>query len=935
MSSGLIKNFLFILLICLNYNADAQNSRIFGKVSEKITHDSLSAALIEVEGISTPIFTSINGHYEIKGLIAGTYHLKFSFFSKIPLDTIVMIKENESLELNIELDEKINKIKGGGIKVKKAPKLANDITIIKEVKESNNVVNAIAGTTIAQTQARDAADVVKLIPGVTVIDNRFIMVRGLNDRYNSVFVNGAGTSGSEADKKSFSFDIIPSSLIDKILIYKTPSAELPGDFAGGMVKIFTKAAMPENKLSITFALGTRVGTIFNNFAYTKSNSWDFLGFGSKSRQIPVASLLNASVAERREATLKFNNTWGILNKMALPDGRFNMTYANKFAIKKLKFVSISNVNYTNTNTTFKITRKDFDPDRHLEDMQYTNLVRLGLLQNLSLAINERNSIDIRSLFNQFGRTQTTLRKSVLEDAPNERGYSMGYQGRSLWTTQINGNHENKNKNIMYTWTGSYSLTTKNEPDLRRIKYTKQQNQGDSDYTAAIPSGSPSPEFGVRFYSNLKEQLYSFGHNLKYVFRNKTETNESKKQHIEINFGNYLEFKDRHFEARLLGYVINTGAAALALRKLPVDQIFSEPNISNPNGFSLDEITEPNYTYKAQNRLFASYLTALIPFNTKFRAIAGARYEYNTQKLNSFLDITPLSVSVLTKLLLPSINISYDISKKKVVRFGYGKTLNRPEFREWSPFKFYDFDFGTDIYGSLFKTVLPGSGNVLKTATIDNFDLRLELYPSSSEYFHIGAFYKHFVNPIEQYILPSSNRIFTYANAASAVAQGIELDVRKNLNFIPGKVFKQLAFMTNLSIIKSTIKLNYSFGQDLSRQLQGQSPYVINSGFYYKNDSSGLQVSLLYNVIGPRIFLVGTSDYPSWGEMPKQNLDLTISKKLGKHFTFNFGIQDILNQASLIVQDSDKNGKFERHSSDLHIMEFKRGSYYTTGFKYTF
>ncbi|HRG39672.1 MAG TPA: TonB-dependent receptor, partial [Bacteroidia bacterium] len=259
-------------------------------------------------------------------------------------------------------------------------------------------------------------------------------------------------------------------------------------------------------------------------------------------------------------------------------------------------------------------------------------------------------------------------------------------------------------------------------------------------------------------------------------------------------------------------------------------------------------------------------------------------------------------------------------------------VNRPEFREWSPFKFYDFDFNADIYGSLFKSVLPKSGQVLETCTIDNFDLRYEYYPSNGEMIHIGAFYKNFINPIEQYILPSSNRLFTFANAASAYSYGLELDLKKNLGSISSKL-KNFNLVANTSFIKSQIKLDFAFNQSLTRPLQGQSPYVINTGVYYSNDEKELQITALYNVVGPRIFLVGTNDYASWGELSKNNIDLSVTKKIANRLSVNVQIQDILNQPVWVVQDTNQDDKFSRKGEDLTIMKYKRGQFFNLGIRY--
>jgi hypothetical protein len=931
-----MKNFLhcFFLFFIYSLPAMAQTQatgKIAGTITDAESGDTLYSVTVSIARTNIGVSADENGFYELKALIPGRYDLVFRSLS-YATDTVrgIQVTANKTTVLNKILGQNKQQVKQ--VDIVKARKTNTEKSVVNEVKKSNNVVSAVSGEQISKSQDRDAAEVIKRIPGVTVLDNRFIMVRGLSDRYNSVLLNDGGTSSSEADKRSFSFDLIPSSLIDKIMIFKTPSAELPGDFAGGMVKIYTRSTMPESRLSINISGGFRPGSTNNLFRENPENTGNLFGFDNGSRDIKVPSLLDMGVEERREATKLFVNDWSILNKKTPVDKRLSATYSNNFKFGIVSIVSITNINYSNTSTFFQIRRKDFDPDKDVLDSQYTNVIRSAALQNFLISIGNHNKIEFRNFYNQMARSQTTIRQSVLKDAPDERSYMLSYENRAMFTSQLNGSHENKKETLKYTWSLGYANSVKNDPDLRRIKYTKQQDQPDSMYSAAIPSGSASPEFGVRFYSKLFEKLYSFNQNM-------SAKMNILNYHFELNLGSYIEYKTREFNARLLGYTINPGYNALVKRRLPIDQIFSAPNVGDGNGFILDEITEPNYTYTAQNKLAAGYASFILPFKEKFKVIAGARYENNIQALQSFLDQTPISPEVKTGFFLPSLNATYNFNPKNLIRAAYGKTVNRPEFREWSPFKFYDFDFGSDVYGSLFKTILPGSGEVLKTAEIKNMDIRYEYYPNPGEMLHLGVFYKQFTNPIEQYILPGSNRIFTFANAKSAYSKGIELDIRKNLfrldSLLHTKFFGNLSVVGNVSLIQSAIALNYSFGQQLKRPLQGQSPYIVNFGLYYQNNEQGLQISVLYNIIGPRIYMVGTDDYPSWGEMQRKNLDITLNKRVAKHFSVSLGVQDVLNRPFLILQDSDKNGKFEKNGKDLEIMNYKKGSYYSFGLKYDF
>ena len=348
--------------------------------------------------------------------------------------------------------------------------------------------------------------------------------------------------------------------------------------------------------------------------------------------------------------------------------------------------------------------------------------------------------------------------------------------------------------------------------------------------------------------------------------------------------------------------------------------------------------KPNYSYDAKNRLAAGYLS----FNyttDKVKLLVGGRFEHNVQSIVTGLNGQPINQSATTDKLLPSVNLSYNITEKALIRAAYGRTLNRPEFREFAPFNYYDFDLNALTYGSLY---LPANGNgtpgtILKVADIDNIDLRYEYYPSNGENIHFGVFYKHFNNPIESSISNNPSGLnFTFINAPSAYVAGVELDVRKKLDFLGGRVFKDLTLLFNGSLIKSQVKVDAQESWTPNRALQGQSPYVVNTGLYYQTDN--WQFSGLYNVFGPRIIFVGSGrlSYSEVVEMPRHTVDLTVTRDISNRFSINAGVSDLLNQRVLYLQDNPAvhDSKFDRQT-DPHFQDYRRGSYYTLGVRYRF
>lgn len=930
---------LIALFFVLTITLHAQTGRITGNVLDKKNGELLTGVTVKLEGTTTGAITDLDGKYVIKDLAPGSYTLVISYISyKTVVIKDVQVTADKTTTIDATMDDDVTEI--GEVVVIDSKVTNTETSVIMEMKQSNNIVSATSAAQISKSQDRDAADVVKRIPGVTVIENRFIMVRGLTDRYNSVWLNDAGAPSAETDRKSFSFDIIPSGLIDRILIYKTPSPELPGDFAGGMVKLYTKAMPEKNSFVVNVQGSYRANTTGKDFYSTDGSKTDKFGYDNGFRALPAGtpdtvSKYNPNI---NSITKAFKNTWGIHDTKAAPDMRANIVFTRLLKREKFRLGNTTALNYSNIRTVYNIRRQDWDSVSQqvdYADVQSTNTVRSSAIENISF-MTKNHKLEFRNLFNQTGKSQTTIRNSNFLDGPNERSYLMSYEDKTTLSSQLSGSHKTNNSKTQYDWTLGYAYNRKRIPDLRRIKYTKSRLAPDSMYKAPVANVVDPVNGGGRFFSTLKEQVYSFSHNLKHTF-------SIKKYSFDINLGNYVEYKSRTFAARVLGYTIKPGFTAFNLTRQDVGSIFSDANVGTKDGFKLDEITSPSDKYWAQNKLLASYISGSFPIGKSIKINGGVRYEYNVQSLQSHVNLDSISPSITTKFFLPSVNASFNFTEKSLLRVAYGKTLNRPEFREWSPFYFYDFDLFAGTYGSLFPTVLNPSGAPLKVAEIQNYDLRYEFYPSAGEYVQVGLFYKDFKNPIQQVILNSGgsdSRAFTFVNADKAYAEGIEIDTRKNLGFIDNvfksNFFKNFNMIANLSLIKSQVTISKVINQSTTSPLQGQSPYVINAGIYYQNDSTGTQISLLYNVFGSRVYLLGTLDYANIGEVSRNTLDLTVTQRINKYFSVTASAQNILNPKVLFVQDTDRNNKFEpKKGNDKEMISYRMGAYYSLGITFRF
>nr|HMS52660.1 TonB-dependent receptor [Chitinophagales bacterium] len=469
-------------------------------------------------------------------------------------------------------------------------------------------------------------------------------------------------------------------------------------------------------------------------------------------------------------------------------------------------------------------------------------------------------------------------------------------------------------NTNLTWLAGYGYINRYEPDYRRLSTSRNADASDQPYKIDVPPvANPSLTQAARFWSALNEHALSMAVNIE---------QQTKLGHRELKWsaGAFSEYKTRDFNARWFGYI--NAQNAQIIEQGP--EVFFDPqNISvNSGGVSMLEGTNYDDHYTAQNILTAAYARAVLPLSNKLQATIGIRSEFNQQQLQSRLRGSGADVRVNNPIFspLPSLNLCYRLNDKQQFRVAYGMTVNRPEFRELAPFSYYDFNL------NLSKTGNPN----LKTATIHNVDLRYEIYPNEGELITVAAFYKYFIKPIEMAgRAAGSGTSFFFTNPNSAQGAGVEIELRK---VIKGVLNNRLTAVANASLIYSRADATNLEGQLAHRPLQGQSPYLVNIGLYY--NGNGFQANVLYNVVGKRIFVTGDQlGNQTIYEMPRHELDLNLTKSIGKLVEFKMGITDILNQAFRFVTDANADAKIDK--SDKNWQTFNRGVLVNAGINFKF
>jgi len=914
-------------------------AQIRGIITDKSTGEPLEGATILVQEIAKGAYADEEGKFEISGIPTGSYTLIVSYVSYAK-DTLrnIAIQKGKITELSIKMvQEHIAGVEE--ISIIEVRSKISETSLITDLKQSEQIVSGVSAEQIRRSPDRDAAEVIRRLPGVTLSDGRYAMIRGLNERYNTVLLNGGPAPAAEADTKAFSFDLIPSGLISRMMIVKTASADYPGEMAGGMVKVETQAMPETNAWQAGFSLGVRQYTTLENFATYPGSSTDVLGFDNGERAIPnnFPAHLNEVKDNEYLATVSkvFPNSWSIQNQNALPDPRLSVSFTRKVQLKKVLFGTTQGLTYSltslhntieryNYNSFNTVTQKS-DTIYQFRDEQYTRNTRVGLMSNYALLFPSGHKLEWRNLLNQSGTMLTILRTGRnLEEGSSVRNYSLGWQQRGLLTSQLNGVHPIIKDRMEATWQLGYAYTGLKEPDLKRVRTIRSLTAAESTpYQVVIPPSASTLD-AARFFSESEEQIVSGIAQVERKFGKNIE-----ERPIRIRAGVWTEMKSRSFQARWMSYKRgNSSSFNYDLLQQPVDVLFSPENINPVSGLVLTEGTNPSDAYEASNQNIAGFVNASIPVWYWLTLQGGLRSEYNRQQLSSS-DYNAKPVEVDNPLLfwLPSATATVKVSEKVLMRGAFGITVNRPEFRELAPFAYYDFAFNNVLYGN------PD----LKTPIIRNVDFRLEYYPSPDEYIHFGVFQKNFKNPIEQFFVPGTGsggtRNFTFNNAEVANTMGVEAELRKSFRKMTSlPVLKNMGCLLNASLIQSEVDLGAaSRGQLQIRPMQGQAPYVLNGGLIYTSDSSGLSVSLQYNVYGRRLFAVGTFGTPDIYEMPRHMLDLTVSKTISRRVDMRLSIQDILNARYYLMQDSNEDGEIS--NTDELVLDTRRGRYITLGINF--
>jgi outer membrane receptor protein involved in Fe transport len=952
------KILLTLSLLFITLFGYSQTGKLSGALIDGEFVDPLPFANVIVKGTTTGTTTDFDGKYELE-LEPGSYTIVYSYVgyeTKEVNDVVINANDVTVLDITLStntLDEII---------ITTSVKRNTESALLNIQRKSVVVLDGLSAQSIKKSGASNIASAVLSVPGVSVQDGKYVYVRGLGDRYTKSTLNGVDIPGLDPDRNTIPMDVFPTNIIDNVIVLKSAAAHQAADFTGGTVDVITKDFPTKAEYSISAGIGYNTDMTFksNYLTYEGSNT-DFFGYDDGTRNRPINryqpipgtydnKILLTSLTNRFQKQLKATET------TSNPNFNIGFTAGNQFNLKNgHKIGYLASANYKN-NTVFYEDRIDgaaiLDADKN--DYQ----PRYSLYTNGTEGINEILISGLAGVTYKTDLSKYKFTVLLLQNGESSAGFfdqqlsqdnaggayenvvkdALLYTERTITNFNFSGNHKlGVDTGWDFDWTLSPSFSEVEDKDWRVTPLLVTQ---EGLYTIN-PSTTTNP---TRLWRNLLEENWVF------------QTNLSNKYNLfgrpaKFKFGGSYVYKFRDFSIDEF-YMSNTN---LIVPDGDTNLLLMDENLWTPTNqqgtylepTAINQTFKPSNAYEGEQYVYATYISNEFNISEKLKTVLGLRtelyqlyYTGETAQGEKFDNVNTIDKFNL----FPSANVIYALTDESNLRASYSRTTARPSFMEASSVQIFDPITNRTFIGNGFG-IYNADGSVIydpvKPTYINNFDVRYELFRDEGQMFAISGFYKSFIDPLETVFFPSSAEQLTVANLGDATVFGGEIEFRQNFGFITHGL-SNLKLNINASYIYSEVTMSESEyerrvlaardGQtiDKKRELQGQSPYLINIGFDYNTEESGFQAGIFYNVQGEALQVVGTGIVPDVYTQPFNSLNLTLNKKFGtdKRSSLDLKISNILGQ--------DRESLYESYEAEpLIYTQRQPGTEFSLGYSYSF
>jgi outer membrane receptor protein involved in Fe transport len=934
-----------------------------GKLSGRILDEkgeTFPGASIRVAELNMGMQSAVDGTYTLP-LPPGTYTLEISYISyQIQEITGVKITAGGVTKLDISMKPADNSLKE--VVVTSGYQKASTAGLYARQKTAAAVTDGISAEQIARTPDNNVGAVLKRVSGLNVVDNRYVVVRGLSDRYNQAQIDGVAQPSTRMNQRNFAFDAIPTEMVSSVVVTKTATPDISAEFAGGQVTVNTLDVPVQNFTQFQIGTGYNSNTIGKDFLQAgKRGAAEFLGIAAEGHKLAPNLRTWSYSSPIPDYAVEQSKTfdpegWRLYRYPFQPIQNYRFTFGRVYPLKNnLKFGFVGGITLRNTLeiNDYISTRAGFDfpniDSAHIQQngniYKYNSTVS-GLF---NVGVQGRGfKLGFKNMYSHVYKNEYYVYESR---SPNEqanaspnfrRKYNLqAPESTTVLQNRLEGEHNIGDSGVKLNWNGSYTEVGQQINDRRRfialgsgavngIPYYQRYvvanastNDGDPDY---------------RLYMDTRQTDYNWGVNL-----SKSINLLHDKTSFKIGYSGFSKKRDL---SNTTVRVYNSRPGILFVA--PYEYSMRPENVGVGKGQAFYDVpTDAGGQFKGSAKLASAFLMADQSFFKKLRLVYGVRYENyklaNTQFKSLDADVNKDDGDKF----LPSINLTYSPIESINVRASYANTLVRPDFRETSIFGIYDPELDALIQGA----------NV-KSTFIKNTDLRFEWFPSAGEIVSFSGFYKQFDKPIELIFLQDAAvDIYQFQNQKSATNYGLEMEIRKSLAFIADRNWlKNLSVFGNGTLIKSKVKgLVYSGPKrdviteaKYDRPLFGQAPWIINFGLTYSLDQYG--INAVYNRSGYRTYTINYDPNNVEYEQGRNMVDLQVFTRLfNKKAELKINIANLLNTKLYYYKNSSgytqqgesytpidgKNDNYKKEDGDYKSYEVKTGVNYTLAFTYRF
>ena len=866
--------------------SDNYQGKIKGRVTDEDGQPIVGANVVEVATFKGAV-TDFDGNFELV-LPPGEYTIRISFVSFQTQEiTKVVVEPGKTTPLPVVLKEENMQIEG--VVVKAEYKRSSVEALYAKQKAVVSMTDGMSADMIKKTSDNNVAQSLKRIVGVNVSKGKYVVIRGMGERYNNVELNGASMPSTEPNRRNFAFDIIPTSVVDNVLVYKTFMPDMQGEFSGGLVKVNT-LSIP-NKKVLKISLGTGFNTQStgkdfyslrrynedyfisknkrnwyneswsDNYNQTYSSYFDNLRITNDPQKQEIAK---KSLVQLREMGKKIPNDWGVRRFAGAPTQSYSLQWGVPFKLRDNSTLGfVTSITYRHAQKREDYISSFNEPD--LESWESDDGIRNKFITNCSALLN----IGWKNTNNQISWKNFYNYRFINDYKQNSRDYSdvgIDYYGfrslnnplyNTIMQTRLEGRHKMAKAKLEVDWFGDYNTLDRYMPEARfGVGMIRMIPAVDGKSPVAWRTYGPNNEVisSTHLYSSsLNETKHNFGGNIKFKF------NLLKQSHF-LKTGYWGTHRHAHFyQSRF--YPSDKSSGRKPIQDLWSDETYNnEEFIYEVDRYSLN-ISGSN-KYDGEQHINAVYLMGSFNFLKKLQLTGGIRLESTQMTVEGGQQMViggPFIDTTLTwndKRWLPGATLTYNVTKKIKVKAAYGKTLARPDFRERTGIKYFDL--------INMQTVRGGKG--VENTITDNYDLRLEWFPSNKEVVSVNAFYKDFKNIVENYIVGTTGGYSVFImNLDKAITKGLEFNFRKTFD-MPA-INSELVFSGNAIVMEGEVLLlneKYSHGENIStftskRLIRGLAPESYNAGIEWNSKHFSLAVN--YNQTGRiLLFTGGNNEY---------------------------------------------------------------------------